>query len=209
MTFEGTSVSKPVSALLAPGTTLAAAPQTRASLWLRSAGLVLAGSALVAVSAHLALPLYFTPVPLSLAPFAVLVIGLVFSPRLAAATLGAYLLEGAAGLPVFSPTPALPAMAHLLGPTGGYLLSYPLAAALIAFLVRRTGRGFVPAFLSAALGNLVILTSGALWLAALTHAPLAVVASQAVVPFLPGDALKVAAAAGIAAGWVRLRRRAA
>jgi len=202
-------VSKPVSALLAPGTTLAAAPQTRASLWLRSAGLVLAGSALVAVSAHLALPLYFTPVPLSLAPFAVLVIGLVFSPRLAAATLGAYLLEGAAGLPVFSPTPALPAMAHLLGPTGGYLLSYPLAAALIAFLVRRTGRGFVPAFLSAALGNLVILTSGALWLAALTHAPLAVVASQAVVPFLPGDALKVAAAAGIAAGWVRLRRRAA
>jgi len=209
MTFEGISVSKPVSALLAPGTTLAAAPQTRASLWLRSAGLVLAGSALVAVSAHLALPLYFTPVPLSLAPFAVLVIGLVFSPRLAAATLGAYLLEGAAGLPVFSPTPALPAMAHLLGPTGGYLLSYPLAAALIAFLVRRTGRGFVPAFLSAALGNLVILTSGALWLAALTHAPLAVVASQAVVPFLPGDALKVAAAAGIAAGWVRLRRRAA
>jgi biotin transport system substrate-specific component len=202
-------VSKPVSALLAPGTTLAAAPQTRASLWLRSAGLVLAGSALVAVSAHLALPLYFTPVPLSLAPFAVLVIGLVFSPRLAAATLGAYLLEGAAGLPVFSHTPALPAMAHLLGPTGGYLLSYPLAAALIAFLVRRTGRGFVPAFLSAALGNLVILTSGALWLAALTHAPLAVVASQAVVPFLPGDALKVAAAAGIAAGWVRLRRRAA
>lgn len=202
-------MSKPVSALLAPGTTLAAAPQTRASLWLRSAGLVLAGSALVAVSAHLALPLYFTPVPLSLAPFAVLVIGLVFSPRLAAATLGAYLLEGAAGLPVFSPTPALPAMAHLLGPTGGYLLSYPLAAALIAFLVRRTGRGFVPAFLSAALGNLVILTSGALWLAALTHAPLAVVASQAVVPFLPGDALKVAAAAGIAAGWVRLRRRAA
>ena len=164
MTFEGISVSKPVSALLAPGTTLAAAPQTRASLWLRSAGLVLAGSALVAVSAHLALPLYFTPVPLSLAPFAVLVIGLVFSPRLAAATLGAYLLEGAAGLPVFSPTPALPAMAHLLGPTGGYLLSYPLAAALIAFLVRRTGRGFVPAFLSAALGNLVILTSGALWL---------------------------------------------
>jgi biotin transport system substrate-specific component len=209
MTFEGISVSKPVSALLAPGTTLAAAPQTRASLWLRSAGLVLAGSALVAVSAHLALPLYFTPVPLSLAPFAVLVIGLVFSPRLAAATLGAYLLEGAAGLPVFSHTPALPAMAHLLGPTGGYLLSYPLAAALIAFLVRRTGRGFVPAFLSAALGNLVILTSGALWLAALTHAPLAVVASQAVVPFLPGDALKVAAAAGIAAGWVRLRRRAA
>jgi biotin transport system substrate-specific component len=174
---------------------------------LRSAGLVLAASALVGVCAHLALPLYFTPVPLSLAPFAVLVIGLLFSPRLAAATLGAYLLEGAAGLPVFSPTPAIPGVAHLLGPTGGYLLSYPLAAALIAFLVRRTSRGFVPALLSAALGSFVILASGALWLAALTHASLALVAGQAVVPFLPGDALKVAAAAGLAAGWVRLRRR--
>jgi biotin transport system substrate-specific component len=199
-------VSKPISASLVSGSALAAAPQTRTALWLRSAGLALAGSALVAISAHIALPLYFTPVPLSLAPFAVLVIGLFFSPRLAAATLGAYLLEGAAGLPVFSPTPAVPGMAHLLGPTGGYLLSYPLAAALIAYLVRRTSRGFVPALLSAAAGNLVILTSGALWLAALTHASLALVASQAVVPFLPGDALKVAAAAGLSAGWLRLRR---
>jgi len=200
-------VSKPISATFVPGSTLGTAFQTRTSLWLRSAGLVLAASALVGVCAHLALPLYFTPVPLSLAPFAVLVIGLLFSPRLAAATLGAYLLEGAAGLPVFSPTPAIPGVAHLLGPTGGYLLSYPLAAALIAFLVRRTSRGFVPALLSAALGSFVILASGALWLAALTHASLALVAGQAVVPFLPGDALKVAAAAGLAAGWVRLRRR--
>ena len=200
-------MSKPISATFVPGSTLGTAFQTRTSLWLRSAGLVLAASALVGVCAHLALPLYFTPVPLSLAPFAVLVIGLLFSPRLAAATLGAYLLEGAAGLPVFSPTPAIPGVAHLLGPTGGYLLSYPLAAALIAFLVRRTSRGFVPALLSAALGSFVILASGALWLAALTHASLALVAGQAVVPFLPGDALKVAAAAGLAAGWVRLRRR--
>jgi biotin transport system substrate-specific component len=199
-------VSKPISASLVPGSALAAAPQTRTSLWLRSAGLALAGSALVAVCAHLALPLYFTPVPLSLAPFAVLVIGLVLSPRLAAATLGAYLLEGALGLPVFSPTPAIPGVAHLLGPTGGYLLSYPLAAALIAFLVRRTSRGFVPAFLSAALGSFVILAGGALWLAALTHASLPSVFTLAVLPFLPGDALKVAAAAGLAAGWVRLRR---
>ena len=207
LNFEGTPVSKPISATFVPGSTLGTAFQTRTSLWLRSAGLVLAASALVGVCAHLALPLYFTPVPLSLAPFAVLVIGLLFSPRLAAATLGAYLLEGAAGLPVFSPTPAIPGVAHLLGPTGGYLLSYPLAAALIAFLVRRTSRGFVPALLSAALGSFVILASGALWLAALTHASLALVAGQAVVPFLPGDALKVAAAAGLAAGWVRLRRR--
>jgi len=137
----------------------------------------------------------------------VLVIGLLLSPRLAASTLGAYLLEGALGLPVFSPTPAIAGLAHLLGPTGGYLLSYPVAAALIAYLVRRTGRGFAPAFLSAALGSLVILTCGALWLAALTHASLPSLFTLAVLPFLPGDVLKVAAAAWLAAGWIHLRRR--
>ena len=64
------------------------ASATRTASWLRGSGMVLAGSALVAVCAHLALPLYFTPVPLSLAPFAVLVLGLLLRPSLAAATLG-------------------------------------------------------------------------------------------------------------------------
>jgi biotin transport system substrate-specific component len=169
---------------------------------------VLGGSAFVAACAHVALPLYFTPVPLSLAPFAVLLLGLLLSPRLAAATLGAYLAEGALGLPVFAPVAAIPGMAHLLGPTGGYLLSYPLAAALIAFMFRRTSRSFAPAFLSAAAGSLLILFCGALWLAVLTHASAQSVFSLAVLPFLPGDALKVAAAAGLAAAWVRWRRRA-
>jgi len=144
-----------------------------------------------------------------MAPFAVLVLGLLLSPRLAAATLAAYLVEGTLGLPVFSPMPAISGLAHLLGPTGGYLLSYPFAAALIAFMVRKSSRGFVPAALSAAAGSLVILLCGALWLAVRTHASVSSTLTLAVVPFLPGDALKVAAAAGIAAGWFRLRRRTA
>ena len=199
---------KEFSVQLSPTAVVAVAP-TRTSTWLRSAGIVLAGSALVAVCAHLVVPLFFTPVPLSMAPFAVLLLGLLLSPRLAAVTLAAYLAEGAIGLPVFSPTPAVPGLAHLLGPTGGYLLSYPLAAALIAFLVRRTSRGFARAFLSAAAGSFVILLSGALWLAALTHASLSSTLTVALAPFLPGDALKVAAAAGIATGWIRLRHRTA
>jgi len=175
---------------------------------LRAPGIVLAGSALVAVCAHLALPLYFTPVPLSVAPFAVLLLGLLLSPRLAAATLGAYLAEGAMGLPVFTPgLLATSGLAHLLGPTGGYLLAYPFAAALISFLWRRTGRGFTAATLSAAAGNLAILVSGALWLGVLAHLSIQTAVTLAVVPFLPGDALKVAAAAGLAAGFQRLRRR--
>ena len=159
-------MSKEISAQLNP--TVAAYPGTRQAAWMKTAGIVLAGSALVAVCAHIALPLYFTPVPLSLAPFAVLVIGLFLRPGLAAATLGAYLIEGALGLPVFSPTPAA---------------------------------------LSATLGSVVILACGALWLAVLTHASLQSVFTLAVLPFLPGDALKVFAAAALAAGWVRLRQR--
>jgi biotin transport system substrate-specific component len=177
--------------------------------WLRGVGIVLAGSAFAAICAHVTLPLFFTPVPLSLAPLAVLVLGLLLSPRLAAGTFAAYLAEGAAGLPVFSPSPASGGLAHLFGPTGGYLLAYPLAAALISFLYRRMGRGYVPAFAAAAIGDLLILTCGALWLAALTHIAVMQATALAVLPFLAGDALKIAAAAGIASGAARLRRRTA
>ena len=179
-----------------------------ASTWLRASGIVLAGSALVAVCAHLALPLYFTPVPLSLAPFAVLILGLLLSPRMAAAVFGAYLAEGALGLPVFAPSPLVPGgLAHLFGPTGGYLLAYPLAAALISFLFRHSTRGFSAALISAAAGDLAILVCGGLWLAVLTHASVQSVLTLAVLPFLAGDTLKVAAAGALAIGSQRLRRR--
>jgi len=183
-------------------------PARTATTWLRSVGVVLVGSAFVAACAHVALPLYFTPVPLTLQPFAVLLLGLLLSPRLAAATLAAYLLEGAAGLPVFSPgSMSASGLAHLLGPTGGYLLAYPVAAPLISFLWRRGSRSFPSALASAAAGNLLILSAGALWLALITHMSAQQVLTQAVVPFFPGDALKVAAAATFAAGWNRLRLR--
>jgi biotin transport system substrate-specific component len=175
---------------------------------LRKAGIALAGSALVAVCAHVALPLYFTPVPLTLQTFAVLLLGLVLSPRMAAATLGAYLLEGAMGLPVFAPSVlGANGLAHLFGPTGGYLLAYPLAAALASFLWRRSHRGFLAAALSAAAGSLVILAIGAFWLLIFSHASAENVLTLAVIPFLPGDALKMVAAAALASGFARWRRQ--
>lgn len=175
---------------------------------LRSAGLILAGSSLVAVCSHIALPLWFTPVPLTLQPFAVLLLGLLLGPQLAAATLFAYLLEGAVGLPVFAPGLGFGAgLAHLLGPTGGYLLSYPAAAALVAFLRRKLPHGFSGALMSAAAGDVVILLCGMAWLAALTHSSVPSAFALAVLPFLPGDALKVVGAAGIAKGLDRVRRR--
>jgi biotin transport system substrate-specific component len=192
-------ISKPIASEIA---------NSAARKALRSAGVILGGSALVAICSHISLPLWFTPVPLTLQPFAVLLLGLLLGPRLVAATLGAYLLEGAAGLPVFAPGLAFgPGMAHLLGPTGGYLISYPAAAALVALLRRHLTRGFSGAVLSAAAGNVVILMCGMIWLASWTHGSVKTAFALAVVPFLPGDALKVVAAAAIARGLDRMRRK--
>ena len=174
---------------------------------LRTGSLMLAGTALLAVSSHIALPLWFTPVPLTLQPFAVILLGLLLSPRVAAATLGAYLLEGAAGLPVFAPGLAFGAgLAHLLGPTGGYLMSYPAAAAVVAWMWRRSGRSFGIALASAAAGNILILLCGFVWVVVWTHGSILSSFGLAVLPFLPGDALKVVAAAGIAKGLERAHR---
>src|ERR1035441_1257822 len=135
----------------------ASRPETALAALLRNTGIVLVGTAFVALCAHIALPLYFTPVPLTLQPFAVLVVGLLLAPRLAATTLAAYLVEGAMGLPVFTPGPAsVPGLAHLFGPTAGYLLAYPVAALLISVLWRRSRRGFPAALASAAAGNILI-----------------------------------------------------
>jgi len=180
-------------------------PSTAYTL-VRGIGIVLAGSALVAASAHLSIPLWFTPVPVSLQPFAVLVLGLLLSPRLAATTMLAYLAEGAAGLPVFSPF-GPGGLAQLLGPTGGFLLSYPIIAPMISAWYRSGNRTFSRAWVIAGIASLVTLAMGATWLGFLTHATPLTVLNHAVLPFLPGDALKVSAAAGIAAASTRLRRQ--
>ena len=182
------------------------AASASAAEWLRGAGIVLAGSLLVALCARVALPLPFTPVPLTLQPFAVLALGMLLAPRLAATTLAVYLVEGAAGLPVFAPGVAgVAGFAHLFGPTGGYLFSYPIAAFAVAALWRTSRRNFTWALISAAAGNVIILGVGALWLGIFTHAFASVVFTQAVMPFLPGDALKVATAAALGFQWNRMR----
>lgn len=188
----------------AVGAGLAEAPSAAMNL-LRSAGIVLAGNVLVAVCAHIAIPLWFTPVPITLQPFAVLLLGLLLGPRLAFGATLAYLAEGAAGLPVFTPH-GLGGVAQLLGPTGGYLLSYPIVAPLVSVWWRRGSRGFSRGLVVAGAGSLVTLTMGAIWLGVWTHGAPMTVLNQAVLPFLPGDVLKVCAAAGIAAGASRLQR---
>src|ERR1700712_1911317 len=90
---------------------------------------------LMALAAHISLPLPFSPVPLILTPFAVLLIGMVLGPLTAFSAMVLYLAEGAMGLPVFSPQ-GPGGVAQLLGPTAGYLFAYPFAAALAGWMVR-------------------------------------------------------------------------
>src|SRR5271155_569721 len=124
-----------------------ASPAGVSPLALRGAAAVL-GSVLVAVCAHVSVPLLFTPVPLTLQTFAVLLLGLTLGPGTAFAALTLYLIEGAAGLPVFSPH-GPGGLLQLLGPTGGYLLAYHFAAALTSVLYRRGHRRFLAALAAA------------------------------------------------------------
>ena len=97
--------------------------------------LVVGATAFVAACAHISFPLPFTPVPLTLQNFAVLLVGMALGPVAGFSAMVLYLLEGAIGLPVFTPY-AAGGVAHLLGASGGFLFSYPLAAAAAGLTVR-------------------------------------------------------------------------
>ena len=163
----------------------------------RQSGIVIAATALVALCAHISIPLGFTPVPITLQPFAVLLLGLLLGPQLSFAALTLYLLEGASGLPVFSPH-GVGGIAQLFGPTGGYLLASPFAAAVAGFVYRAGKQRAVFALAGAAAGDVILLTTGALWLEVLAHTSFSALLSASVVPFLASDAAKVIAAAACA-----------
>jgi biotin transport system substrate-specific component len=154
----------------------------------RRALAVVLGTALVAVSAQFAIPLPGTPVPITMQVPAVLIVGGLLGPRLGALSMALYLAFGAAGLPVFAPI-GVPGAARLFGPTGGYLLAYPLAAAVVGVLINR-GQSWVMlgAALLAGLG--VIHLSGIAQLAILTGGWSAAAALGSL-PFLAFDVVKL------------------
>jgi biotin transport system substrate-specific component len=171
-------------------------------------GLAIAASALVGLCAHISLPLPFTPVPLTLQNFAVILIGMVLGPALGFSAMALYLAEGAVGMPVF--TPQGPAgIAHLLGPSAGYLFSYPLAAAAAGFagrLARSNRTQFAAAITSAVAATVLIFTFGTSWLAYLLHLSAAASWHLAIEPFLFGEIAKIIAAAAIYSStrrWLR------
>jgi biotin transport system substrate-specific component len=162
--------------------------------------LVIGATAFVAACAHISLPLPFTPVPLTLQNFAVILVGMALGPIAGFSAMVLYLAEGALGLPVFTPSGGPAGVAHLLGPNGGFLFSYPLAAATAGWVVRAmqplTTR-FRSALTAATVATLPIFLLGAGWFAYYGHHSVSATWLLAVAPFIPGEIIKITAAAGI------------
>ena len=168
---------------------------------------VLFVTALTAAAAQVSIPLPFTPVPFTLQPMIVLLGGAALGSRLGMSSQVLYLFLGLAGLPVFAASPVLPqGLGRLLGPTGGYLLSYPLAAFVAGWLGERSfDRRYLTSLAAMAVGLTVVFSCGVAWLAWFAQ-PAAVGLSAALrtglVPFLLADAMKVALAATVLpAAW--------
>ncbi|MEO8335575.1 MAG: biotin transporter BioY [bacterium] len=159
----------------------------------RALGILLAAGAL-ALASQFALPIPGTPVPITLQPLVVVLAGLLLGPVDAAAAMVVYLIAGVAGLPVFAPIGA-PGIARLLGPTGGYLLAYPVAAAVAG----RLGAGkssYTSRSLAAMAGILVLYLGGLAQLAVITG-NLGLAAIMGVVPFVAADAVKALVAGAL------------
>jgi biotin transport system substrate-specific component len=159
------------------------------------------GTVLLTVSAKVQVPMW--PVPMTMQPLAVLLIGMAFGWRLGGATVALYLLQGAAGAPVFAKGGGL---AYLAGPTGGYLVGFLAAAVVVGWLAQRGWDRSAPrSFLAMVLGIGVIYLFGVSWLATLIGPGKAV--SAGMLPFLLGDLVKaVAATAIMPVAWRMLGR---
>ncbi len=188
--------SGPVVKALVPGEGLA-----------RDVALIIGGSILVALAAQVALRLPFSPVPITGQTFGVLVVGALLGSKRGAAAILAYLAEGVMGLPVFAGGGS--GAAWLAGPTGGYLAGFVAAAFVTGWLFERGWDRRLPlAVVALVAGNAVIYLLGLPWLARWVGADS--VLSAGLFPFLPGDALKLVAAAPVvfgAAAWAHVRGR--
>ena len=170
---------------------------------------VLFVTVLTIVAAQVSVPLPFTPVPFTLQPMIVLLGGAALGARAGMSAQVLYLVLGIAGLPVFAASPILPqGFGRLLGPTGGYLMSYPIAAFVTGYLAQRgLDRRYATSVLAMVAGLAIVFASGVLWLAFGAHVGLAAAVRTGLIPFIPADVIKVLLAATILPGaWKLLQR---
>jgi biotin transport system substrate-specific component len=192
--------------------TTAPSPTLAATLWptasnrfVRSALLAIVGTLLLTLSAKMQVP--FWPVPITMQTYVVLCLAAAYGWRLGVATMLLYLAEGAVGLPVFAGTPDKGiGLAYMMGPTGGYLIGFVAAAALVGWLAERGWDRSIPRMaLAMALGHVLILALGWAWLATLVGPAKAFAAGVA--PFYWVTLVKTALAAlTLPALWTLLRR---
>lgn len=170
------------------------------------AALVAGFSLVIALCSQAAILLPFTPVPVTLQTFAVILTGCLLGSTRGTLAVGAYIVEGLAGLPVFAGGTA--GLAHLLGPTGGYLVGFLAAAFVTGFLTERgLARRWMGVLVVLLAGEIAIYVPGVIWLGAYVGPQKAL--GLGLVPFLTGDGLKTAAGWGILSGAAMIRGRAA
>ena len=173
----------------------------------RQAALVLGGALLVAAAAQVEIPLGFTPVPISGQTFGVVLVGASLGARRGALALALYLALGMIGLPFYAGGGG--GVEHAFGATGGYLVGFVVAAALIGWLAeRRADRSPWKAFLAFQAGSLVIFALGLTGLVIALDVSWAEAARLGWFPFIPGDLIKTALAAGLLPAAWRLVDRA-
>ena len=174
--------------------------------WTRSVSLVVAFSLLTALAAQIVIPI--GPVPITGQTFAVLLTGALLGSRLGAIAMIVYLIEGASGLPFFYGGSS--GIAHLLGPTGGYLVAFPAGAFITgAFAENGWDKRYFTAVVAMAVGSIVILLAGWAWFSVLTHTPPLAAFKISVAPHIVGDIIKILlAAAVLPTGWMLLKRKA-
>ncbi len=172
--------------------------------WAQQITLVVGASLFVALCAQVTLPLLFTPVPLTLQNFGVLLVGLTLGSRRGFAALALYLVEGAVGIRVFNPA-GHGGVAQLFGVTGGYLLAYPFVAALAGWIMERGKKSFARAAIAGLLSEVVLFAVGISWLVTFTHS-FAQAIRFGLYWFVFAEVIKVMSAAGIAAGWYRTHK---
>ena len=172
---------------------------------MKRAALVVGFSLLTALAAQVVIPTQ--PVPITGQTFAVLLAGALLGSRLGALAMFAYLVEGASGLPFFRGGNA--GLVYMMGPTGGYLFAYPVAAYVVGLLAERGwDRRVLTAAAAMALGSVIILAGGWMWLSRFVGLEQAF--AVGVARFIPGDLVKIAlAAAALPTGWALLGRRGA
>lgn len=177
---------------------------TQSLFSVRNIVLAVIGSLVVAIAAQINIPM--VPVPMTLQTLAVLSIGAAFGARLGAATLALYALEGAAGLPVFAQMKA--GAAIVAGPTGGYIIGFILAAALVGYLAEQGWSRSIPKMIVAALlGAIVLYIPGLVWLHQFANG-WAQTFEWGITPFILGDIVKaVIAALGFQLAWMSLGKK--